>query len=522
MKNVLFFWLLSLTSLAQSVQIGGSTGSLYNGTIWTPTSTSSSSSGSSSTTAITNSYSYSITGSPYVPLVVITGESNAAGMGLNTDATTAELAVRPAVQIINNNTFQFQSLQIGVNNNLATNVLDGRHGFELELATKATANAFVSNPIYLVKAGQSGAHLSDWTVGSSYWNLLAARVDSAKAKIRAMGKVPLIYMVATIGINDYIASMAPTTYRTKLTGHIQDLRTKFGRTMPVIFPKFMSSYATYNSQLDSLAKYDAMFFTVSSVGAPVQSDGYHWTYAGYKLIADNLVTNFINVIGQNEQYAQTQLNYGAGAGTTTTTSGSSGTTSSGGSGTTTSGGSGTTSSGGSGTTASAWTQLVSTAVQSNGLQSGSYLNFTTSALPQGGLFSTTVAAGSAWSIIADFDDLNQGGLVFYLDSTSTDTYVVNNPQSYFAGVAMAGYVPYYWEGPFSNTHGLITVSNWPIQVKISHSGNDLTYSVKQSTDSSFPAPLHTSVGKLAGYNKLYIKVADFDNSAAHKIRITVQ
>ena len=104
---------------------------------------------------------------------VFTGESNAGGQAPNSGATLDELASIREVQILNNNTFTFENLDIGTNNNIDhwNMICCDTHGFELQLANSVKANAFTNNPqVHLVKTGQGLSILGDWNVGGVFWN----------------------------------------------------------------------------------------------------------------------------------------------------------------------------------------------------------------------------------------------------------------------------------------------------------------------------------------------------------------
>jgi len=128
---------------------------------------------------------------PPTLLVVITGESNAGGYALNSEATPEELAPRPAVQILDNDALVFRPLAIGTNNLLGHAGLrpTETHGFELELANRAERWPADRQPVYLVKTGQGGSRIADWAPDGAYFRTFRTRVAAARRLLANDGLV---------------------------------------------------------------------------------------------------------------------------------------------------------------------------------------------------------------------------------------------------------------------------------------------------------------------------------------------
>ena len=236
------------------------------------------------------------------------------GVGNNADATPTELAARSQVQIWHNTANVFQDLDIGTNNLIShAGATDNAfHGWELQLANAVAASRFTQAQVYLVKCGQGGSRIVEWSVGhgSGYWSTALSRIQAAKTAMSAAGKAPVPIVFFSLGINDAIGNstygtVAPPTsdwpaWRTDVEGLISRLRTELGATTPVLMTKFeapLTVRANVNTQLDAIDAADAYAVAVSSSGAPSQGDGNHWTYAGYKLMTERMIDGGLALLG---------------------------------------------------------------------------------------------------------------------------------------------------------------------------------------------------------------------------------
>lgn len=236
----------------------------------------------------------------FVPLIIMNGESNSGGIGLNSDLAASELLSRSSVQILNNNTLNFESLLIGSNNLIGHAGLESyasnSHGWEAGLANAVEAGLFKGfNQVFLVKTGQGGSVIDQWVLGGSFFTTYISRVQIAKQLILNMGKTPIPYIWYTQGINDRIAGTSGTTWKTKTIEHFKNLRRYIGYA-PVIAPLFMSGQDPYNTYLSEIQATEKYLFTVDSTGAGLR-DGNHWNAQGLKLLASRMVDVTVNLIG---------------------------------------------------------------------------------------------------------------------------------------------------------------------------------------------------------------------------------
>ncbi len=226
-------------------------------------------------------------------LVLIPGESNAGGEAPNASATTDELLPRH-LQILHNFRFVFQNLEIGENNNIGHVGLDNTtHGMELGLANQYDDGDFNGHPVYLVKAGQGGSTIGQWTSAGAYFDTMRVRVQAAITKvIELTGQVPIVEVWCSIGINDRIAGTSTSTFKTAYKQFITDVRamisTITGQThiIPFLFTRFdsMPSNLAYETVFGQIASEVSDCYAVSTLGASILGDGNHWDYSGFKTV----------------------------------------------------------------------------------------------------------------------------------------------------------------------------------------------------------------------------------------------
>lgn len=236
---------------------------------------------------------------PPPPLVfVFAGESNSGGLALNRDATAAELAAHPAVQIMDlySGAFDFEPLDIGFNNlvdhdGISTNpafvpnppndILV--HGMELGLANAVEAGAFPGvTQVYLIKTGHGGSRIAQWNEGGAYWTKFLQRIAAAKAVLPADARWIVWY---SQGINDAVAGVPIATWKTATVAHLAKLKAQLPGCQ-IIFTEFQSmpangGYPAVNTAIREIVAADPALASVDTTGAAAQ-DGNHWSYAGYR------------------------------------------------------------------------------------------------------------------------------------------------------------------------------------------------------------------------------------------------
>jgi lysophospholipase L1-like esterase len=225
---------------------------------------------------------------PPTILVVITGESNAGGYALNSEATPEELAPRPAVQILDNDALVFRPLAIGTNNLLGHAGLrpTETHGFELELANRAERWPADRQPVYLVKTGQGGSRIADWAPDGAYFRTFRTRVAAARRLLADEAVRPVVLL--SLGINDAIAGTPLDAWSPAVVAHLARLRQEIGGDPPIVMTRFMERYAATNTAIEEVCRTVPGTASVDTLDAPLR-DANHWNHAGMKVVAGRML-----------------------------------------------------------------------------------------------------------------------------------------------------------------------------------------------------------------------------------------
>ena len=244
--------------------------------------------------------------SSFVPLIIISGESNAEGIGTNSCAASGELDVDPRVQIMQPSG-AFADLNIGSNNNLTSS---GGHGLELEIQN-LIATKFGNRTVYIVKAGVSGSAISQWLPGTANYDTLTTRLNNAIARLNEANKIPVICHWYSQGINDVVAGTNATTWQTQTLSLFNSLWAVYGK-YPVLMTQLIGdrvtypAFYTYDNKIRELAlnKDNYIYMIPTPQGATgasctdsISSGGIHWQYLGLKAIADRMAAAMVDSAG---------------------------------------------------------------------------------------------------------------------------------------------------------------------------------------------------------------------------------
>lgn len=220
-------------------------------------------------------------------LFLFTGESNSGGQALNSSASAPELAARPEVQILNNTNFDYQDLEIGVNNNIGhEGITNGTtHGWELQLANWMDSAGMTCR---LVKAGQGSTRIGHWHPDSTYlgtspWNRLVQRMDSALE-----GTNSGIVIFYSQGINDITNGTDEAVWEQRTKDHLNRIRRRYGASIPIIMTKFFTVYTALNDNIDNVCAEIPNCYSVTTTEF-TRLDGVHWDYTGMKGLCNKLM-----------------------------------------------------------------------------------------------------------------------------------------------------------------------------------------------------------------------------------------
>ena len=244
------------------------------------------------------------------PLVfVFTGESNSGGIGRNAEATAAEQAARPSVQIMNltNGTFTFEPLLLGQNNLRDHAGLEGYyagcHGLELGLANAVEAGSFAGRKqVYLVKTGQGGSKIEQWAQDhkSGYWKKFDQRLAAARRQVPTNAQWVVWF---SLGINDAIANTPVATWKQDTLAHLKRIKNELPGS-PIVMTQFqsMKRYGDKDKALAEIAAEEPGVFVVDSSGAALEPEPYnannHWSCAGLKTVAQRMVETTVKALGK--------------------------------------------------------------------------------------------------------------------------------------------------------------------------------------------------------------------------------
>tara|TARA_R110000868_G_scaffold96457_3_gene265436 strand:+ start:3114 stop:5843 length:2730 start_codon:yes stop_codon:yes gene_type:complete len=232
-----------------------------------------------------------------IPVIVYWGESNSGGYADNSDLAASKFAERPAVQIFNNTTFNFESLILGYNGTTEHSSLTGPgilvssqyayHGFEAGLANQVEGGEFGSDFVYLVKLGQGGSKVSEWAVGGVYFETARKRLERVRDFLEESNVEPWFVLHGSIGINDAGAGTATATFESSLIAILKTLWDVIGYRCPSTLTGLTTAYPTYATNFSNIASsYKNVTIIDTTTANANLKDAEHWDYLGMELIAD--------------------------------------------------------------------------------------------------------------------------------------------------------------------------------------------------------------------------------------------
>ncbi len=243
-------------------------------------------------------------------LIIFFGESNAAGRAKNNLATAIERLPRTSVRIYNNFNGQIEPLDLDQNNSIDVCGFPDEHGMEIGLADAVEAGR-LNNPVYLVKSACSGTRIDQWLNGTGQpsWNEFTRKVDDMLAKMAAQGVVnPNITLWTSIGLNDALYGTPADSFSARINRFNAAVRTKYGAGVRIYMTQFhryrpdfgetapSANGHPYNAIIDAIDAADALTGIVETTDAGwiPGEEAIHWSYSGFKVIADRMVTSTVN------------------------------------------------------------------------------------------------------------------------------------------------------------------------------------------------------------------------------------
>lgn len=243
-----------------------------------------------------------------VDLIVIMGESNAVGRGLNSSASVGELAAHSRVYITRADTLITEPLDVGTNNYI-TDSDATHHGPELGLANEVEADGLgADSTVYVVKSAGDGTMIYMWMDGGyptlDLWNnRLINRIDAAVANLVDQDIDYRITVWQSIGINDYLYngdytqdSPGGDAWASDMGDFRAAFRARYGAGIPFILTHFDDAIFGWNAKITAMEVADPDFYSISDSGCTT-SDGLHWDYASLKILAARWVAKMNEIYG---------------------------------------------------------------------------------------------------------------------------------------------------------------------------------------------------------------------------------
>ena len=223
-------------------------------------------------------------------LFILAGESNSGGKASNTELNSLELGTRDSLKILNNDSFQFESLKVGVNNLLDhfTLISGTTHGLEVALANRITKQPFYNKISYLTKTGQGKSLITDWDSSGVYYKSLVTRTRVARQILATTNLSYKTVILYSQGINDLLAGVSGSSWKANTKKHFQNLRNELGSNTLIILTKFMYGYTGYNAIIDEICNELPNTYAVETGDAGL-SDDKHWNASGFKLIGERMM-----------------------------------------------------------------------------------------------------------------------------------------------------------------------------------------------------------------------------------------
>lgn len=223
-------------------------------------------------------------------VIILTGQSNADGRGLNSEATTGELAAQPHVQIWNDGTQNFESLDIGTNNQVDASFATTRHGIELGLAKFLPS--YAPDTLYLIKHATGATEIRYWLPGGTgYTELFDDYITPALDTLNARQKTPYVSLVWMQGESDTDTQLEADNYASGLDSLVDIYRTRLSPKLPFYAAEIYEGNAKEQTINNTFASFEDTISNFSTIGvAGFGTDDFlHWNYTGYQQVSESLL-----------------------------------------------------------------------------------------------------------------------------------------------------------------------------------------------------------------------------------------
>lgn len=218
--------------------------------------------------------------------LILTGQSNAAGRGDNTDANTEELAVQESVEIWNPITSTYEQLNISAGNN--NNDVANKHGIELGLAQNFR-DYFPNKTLRLIKHAVGGSSIDTHLInGAVFKELFNDNVVPAINQTLSEGKKCEVYIVFAQGENDSNTLETSLVYANKFNDWASLWKSKLGVKLSFRIIQIIESDSndvTINTSFRNQSKLEPVMDYLLTKDLSTD-DNLHYNYAALKDVSE--------------------------------------------------------------------------------------------------------------------------------------------------------------------------------------------------------------------------------------------
>ena len=250
---------------------------------------------------------------PYIRVLIIAGQSNANGNGVNTDLTAGQLAAQTKFFIWNNlaSTPAFEALDIGTNNKGSSNpslASNGEHGIEAGLINHFH-KFFPGDSLYILKHAWDGTAITEHiTGGTIHPQIRDTTIYPGLQALINQGRIPYVSLFWSQGESDMNATNK-VLFDTRFDTLRNEFRTLLGEDLPIIANIPRSTNADDDEIKDTYRKRateDPYFDIVDSESYPGY-DGSHFTTSSLDSIARDFLKALVNLPVTGTAYNQTTV-----------------------------------------------------------------------------------------------------------------------------------------------------------------------------------------------------------------------
>jgi hypothetical protein len=403
-------------------------------------------------------------------VILLHGDSNANGEPLNSLAQSWEVLSRSELQILNNVTLLFESLNIGENNSGAvgssTGAASGKHGLELILANCLRLGDLQA-PMYVVKAAMGGTRISEWSVGNvnGYWASFLERIAAVETHF---GTTDIRWIVwNSSGINESLDAMDSNVYKAQLISHFAKIRARLGDDTAILHLHLPTGYvgyiADYATRINEVAAEYPNTYAIETNNIETAVDNIHWSYQGMKNLGERLVAKTRTLLGQESTHVEFQ-------------------------------------------------KLLSCEMDGLSIR-------VSDASHAGGVSVKAISNEGPWSVVANFESQSASSATLVAIDDNETAELRWNFDRFLAN--------FFWYGTaFYGGTGLTDLSNaatgftFPSKVKFEKSGNDITISSTTDGGSTWTVR-HTLANALVGKTALWVKMVSEPSGTPVGSRIKV-